>query len=87
MVSSACARNLFDDGTYLLDVSMNGVPLTQPRATRPHTPVFLGAGVDKISVANGFLSVDYYHGDGVTGSPSCRSWVATDGGYDDDGRP
>jgi hypothetical protein len=29
--------NLFDSGTYLLNVSVNGVPLTQLSATRPHT--------------------------------------------------
>ena len=60
--------NLFDNGTYLLNVSVNGVPLTQLGSTRPHTPVFLGAGQTVISAANGFLSTDYYIRDGGTGS-------------------
>jgi hypothetical protein len=59
--------NLFDSGTYLLNVSVNGVPLTQLGQTRPHTPVFLGAGLNVISVANGSLSVDYYIRDGGSG--------------------
>lgn len=60
--------NLFDNGSYLLNVSVNGVPLTQLSATRPHTPVFLRAGVNVISAANGSLSVDYYVRDGGSGS-------------------
>jgi hypothetical protein len=60
--------NLFDNGTYLLNVSVNGVPLTQLSSLRPHTPVFLGAGLNVISAANGSLSVDYYVRDGGTGS-------------------
>ncbi len=60
--------HLFDNGDYLLNVSVNGVPLTQLSATRPHTPVFLGAGVNVISAANGFLSTDYYVRDGGSGS-------------------
>lgn len=60
--------NLFDNGGYLLNVSVNGVPLTQLSATRPHTPVFLQAGLNVITAANGSLSVDYYYRDGGDGS-------------------
>jgi len=60
--------NLFDNGTYLLNVSVNGVPLTQLSQTRPHTPVFLGAGLNVISAANGSLSTDYYIRDGGNGT-------------------
>jgi hypothetical protein len=59
--------NLFDNGTYLLNVSVNGVPLTQLSATLPHIPVFLSAGLNVISAANGTLSVDYYVRDGGDG--------------------
>ena len=59
--------NLFDNGTYLLNVFVNGVPLTQLSATHPHTPVFLSAGWNVISAANGTLSVDYYVRDGGDG--------------------
>ena len=60
--------NLFDNGGYVLNVSVNGVPLTQLSATRPHTPVFLGAGLNVISAANGSLSTDYYYRDGGDGT-------------------
>lgn len=60
--------NLFDNGTYLLNVSVNNVSLTQLGATRPHTPVFLSAGLNVISAANGSLSTDHYVRDGGTGS-------------------
>jgi hypothetical protein len=60
--------NLFDNGAYLLNVSVNGVPLTQLSATRPHIPVFLSAGLNVISVANGTLSIDYYVRDGGDGT-------------------
>jgi hypothetical protein len=59
--------HLFDYGAYLLNVSVNGVPLTQLSATRPHTPVFLSAGLNVISAANGTLSIDYYVRDGGNG--------------------
>ena len=59
--------NLMDNGGYLLNVSVNGEPLTQLSATRPHTPVFLSAGPNVISAANGYLTVDYYVRDGGTG--------------------
>jgi hypothetical protein len=36
--------HLVDNGNYLLNVSVNGVPLTQLSATHPNTPVFLSAG-------------------------------------------
>lgn len=60
--------NLFDNGTYLLNVSVNNVPLTQLSATRPHTPVFLSAGLNVISAANGALSTDYFVRDGGSGT-------------------
>jgi len=60
--------NLFDNGGYLLNVSVNGQALTQLSSTRPHTPVFLSAGTNVISAANGFLTIDYYIRDGGTGS-------------------
>jgi hypothetical protein len=62
--------HLVDDGGYLLNVSVNGEPLTQLSATRPHTPVFLSAGVNVISAVNGSLTVDYYVRDGGTGTCS-----------------
>ena len=60
--------NLFDSGNFVLNVSVNGVPLTQLDATHPHTPVFLSAGWNVISVANGTLSIDYYVRDGGDGT-------------------
>jgi len=60
--------HLFDNGGFLLNVSVNGVPLTQLSATRPHTPVFLSAGVNVISAANGSLSTDYFIRNGGDGS-------------------
>ena len=63
--------NLFDDGAYLLNVSVNNVPLTQLNGTtRTHTPVFLSAGLNVISAANGSVSTDYYVRDGGGGSCS-----------------
>jgi streptogramin lyase len=60
--------NLFDNGSYLLNVSVNGIPLTQLSATRPHTPVFLSAGHNVISAVNGYLTTDYYDRDGGSGT-------------------
>ena len=60
--------HLVDNGNYLLNVSVNGVALTQLSATRPHTPVFLSAGQNVISAANGFISIDYYVRDGGVGT-------------------
>ncbi len=61
--------NLFDNGSYLLNVSVNNVALTQLNGTtRAHVPVFLSAGLNVISAANGALSTDYYVRDGGTGS-------------------
>ena len=63
--------NLFDNGSYLLNVSVNNVPLTQlggVPGTRTHTPVFLSAGLNVISAANGSLSTDYYVRNGGDGS-------------------
>ena len=59
--------NLFDNGSYVLNVSVDGVPLTQLSPSRPHTPVFLGAGLHVISAANGSLSIDDYYRDGGDG--------------------
>ena len=60
--------NLFDNGDYMLNVSVNGVPLTQLSRLKRHTPVFLSAGLNVISAANGYLSVDYYVRDGGDGT-------------------
>ncbi len=61
--------NLFDNGSYLLNVSVNNVPLTQlDGRTRTHTPVFLSAGLNVIAAANASLSTDYYVRDGGGGS-------------------
>ncbi|WP_395702176.1 hypothetical protein [Aquabacterium sp.] len=60
--------NLFDNGGYLLNVSINNTPLTQLSSTRPHTPVFLSAGLNVISAANAALSTDHYVRDGGSGS-------------------
>jgi len=61
--------NVFDNGTYLLNVSINGAPLTQLNGTtRPKTPVFLSAGTNVISLANGYLSTDYYVREGKNGN-------------------
>jgi hypothetical protein len=38
-----------------------------PRTGQPHTPVFLAAGKNVISAANGTLSTDYYVRDGGDG--------------------
>lgn len=60
--------NLFDNGSFLLNVSVNGVPLTQLSALRPHTPVFLRAGQNIITAANGSLSTDTFVRDGGSGT-------------------
>jgi hypothetical protein len=60
--------NLFDNGVYLLNVSVNGVPLTQLSAQHAYTPVFLRAGPNVISAANGSLSTDHFIRDGGNGS-------------------
>lgn len=60
--------HLVDNGDYLLNVSVNGVALTQLGATHPNTPVFLSAGPNVILAANGFVSVDYYVRDGDDGT-------------------
>ncbi|MBQ0959790.1 hypothetical protein KAK06_12635 [Ideonella sp. 4Y11] len=72
VVQPGCARNpltgrtqafvnLFDAGTWLLNVSVNGVPLTQLNGTtRISVPVFLETGLNLITAANGTLSVDAY---------------------------
>jgi len=60
--------HLVDNGNYILNVSVNGVALTQLSSTRPHTPVFLSAGTNVISAANGYVSIDYYVRDGGDGS-------------------
>lgn len=62
--------HLVDNGGYLLNVSVNGVALTQLSASHPNTPVFLSAGQNVISAANGFVSIDYYVRDGGNGTCS-----------------
>jgi hypothetical protein len=71
--------NLFDNGSYLLNVSVNGVPLTQLSATHPHTPIFLDAGANVISAANGSLSVDWYVRDGGVGVCAIGNTFSADG--------
>jgi hypothetical protein len=61
--------NLFDNGSYLLNVSVNNVALTQLNGTtRTHAPAFLAPGLNVISAANGALSTDYYVRDGGAGT-------------------
>jgi hypothetical protein len=60
--------HVIDNGGYLLNVSVNGEPVTQLSASQPHTPVFLRLGQNVISAANGFLTVDYYVRDGGDGT-------------------
>jgi hypothetical protein len=60
--------HLFDNGDYLLNVSVNGIPLTQLSKFKTHTPIFLGAGQNVISAANASLSIDYYVRDGGDGT-------------------
>lgn len=60
--------NLFDNGSYLLNVSVNGVALTQLSATRPRALIFLGAGRSTITAANGTLSTDLFYREGGLGS-------------------
>jgi hypothetical protein len=60
--------HLMVNGNYLLNVSLNGEPLTQLSRTRPHTPVFLNAGLNVISAANGYLTIDYYVRNGGDGT-------------------
>jgi beta-glucanase (GH16 family) len=60
--------NLLDNGTFLLNVSVNNVPLTQIGRTRYSVPVFLSPGLNVISAAEGTLSTDYYIRNGGTGT-------------------
>lgn len=60
--------NLFLNGSYLINVSVNGTPLTQLSPTRTRTPVFLNAGQNTITVDNGTLSTDTYVRDGGSGT-------------------
>jgi len=60
--------HLFDNGTYLLNVSVNNVPLTQLSTLRKSTPVFLAAGWNVITAANAALSTDYYVRNGGDGT-------------------
>ena len=60
--------HLFDNGDYLLNVSVNGVPLTQLSRLQRHTPVFLSAGLNVVSAANAYLSIDYFVRDGGDGT-------------------
>lgn len=60
--------NLFVSADVLLNVSVNGVPLTQLGPQRPSTPVFLQAGLNVLSAAHGSLSIDHYVRDAGDGS-------------------
>lgn len=60
--------HLWDNGSYVLNVSLNGVPLTQLSVSRPHAVVFLAAGENVISVASGTISTDYYVRNGGSGT-------------------
>jgi hypothetical protein len=60
--------NLFDNGSFLLNVSVNGAALTQLSATRPRTNIYLRAGQNLITAANGSLSTDTYRRDGGSGT-------------------
>jgi hypothetical protein len=61
--------NLFDNGAYLLNVSVNNVALTQLNGlTRAHVPVFLSAGLNVLSAANGSVSTDYFVRSGGDGT-------------------
>jgi hypothetical protein len=60
--------NLFDNGGFLLNVSVDGVALTQLSALRPQTPVFLSAGRNVITAANAGLSTDTFIRDGGSGT-------------------
>lgn len=61
--------NLFDNGAWLLNVSVNGVALTQlDGVSRTHAPVFLAPGLNAITAANAALSLDGYVRDGGSGS-------------------
>lgn len=60
--------NLFANGNVLLNVSVNGVPLTQLGPQRPSTPVFLQAGWNVLLATNGSLSTDAYVRDAGDGS-------------------
>lgn len=60
--------NLFDNGSFLLNVSVNGAPLTQLSAVRPRATVFLNAGMNTITAENGALSTDRFMRDGGSGT-------------------
>lgn len=60
--------NLFDNGAYVLNVSINNAPLTQLGSRRRSTPVFLAPGWNIILAANGTLSTDTYVRNGGAGT-------------------
>jgi hypothetical protein len=60
--------NLFDNGSFVLNVSINGTPLTQLSTLRPRALVFLTAGKNTVTAANGSLSTDTFIRDGGTGT-------------------
>lgn len=60
--------NLTDAGTYLLNVSVNGTPLTQLDGTRRvHVPVFLSAGLNVVTATDPQSITDAYVRDGGDG--------------------
>jgi len=62
--------NLFDNGGFLLNVTVNGVPFTQLSAAHPSTAVFLQAGLNVIAADNAGLTTDHYVRDAGDGSCS-----------------
>lgn len=61
--------NLYDNGAYLLNVSINNSPLTQLNGTsRTHVAIFLSPGLNVISAVNGAVSTDFYVRDGGGGA-------------------
>lgn len=59
---------LFENGSYLLNVSVNNVALTQLSSLKRSTPVFLAAALNLISAANAAISTDYFVREGGTGT-------------------
>jgi hypothetical protein len=77
-ITPGCANgkpfvNLFRlNSNVILNVSVNGTPLTQLSNSRPHTPVTLRAGLNVISVEVATFvtphAIEYYVRDGGTGT-------------------
>lgn len=71
-VTPGCALNPLtgraQPGSYLLNVCVNSVALTQLSSLKRSTPDFLAAGLNVISAANAAISTDYFVRDGGTGT-------------------